>query len=70
MAYRSPEDREPRDQVEPKQESNALRYELVVRLAPPYKTRRLVIRHFEDGRVVCYIQGATMVIPGTQEDGA
>jgi hypothetical protein len=70
MQMRSPEDLAPRDTVEPQQELNALRYELDVRLAPPYRKRRLIIRHFEDGTVVGYIHGPTMVIPSLREDGA
>lgn len=65
----TPEDRQPREIVEPQQEYNALRYEFNVRYAPPHRKRRLIIRHFEDGQVVCYIHGPTMVIP-TREGAA
>lgn len=60
---RSPEDREPRDIVEPQQEANALCYPLVVRCAPPHGKRTFVIRHYEDGRVndwVCFIEGVSL----------
>jgi hypothetical protein len=60
---RNPEDREPREQVEPTQEWNALVYPIDVRLAPPYKKRRLIVRHYEDGREqdwVCYIHGPSL----------
>jgi hypothetical protein len=62
----NPEDRFPRDMVEPKQETGALRYELTVPLEfrAPFHMRRLVIRCYEDGRVICYIRGATLVKPG------
>lgn len=64
---RHPEDREPREICEPKQEEKAVRYELVVRLAPPYSRRKLIVRQYEDGRaqdVTIVIDGPTMVIAG------
>ncbi len=64
MAIRGPEDKQPRDQVEPVQESTWLRYDLVVRLALPYAKRRLVIRCYEDGSASMFIEGPTMVVPG------
>lgn len=57
-AMRSPEDREPRDAVEPKEEGHVLRYELLVRLAPPWGTHVLILRHYEDGTcTACYRKG-------------
>lgn len=44
----SPEDQKPRDTCEPMQEAGALRY--VVRLAPPYHKRILIVKFYEDGR--------------------
>lgn len=61
---RSPEDREPRDIVEPKQEKAALRYELAVRLASPHTKRTLTIRFYEDGRTddwVCFVDGPDLM---------
>ena len=64
LYVRSHEDREPtRDLCEPRQEWNALVYDLVVRQAKPWGMRRLVVKHYEDNREadwVLFIDGKSL----------
>lgn len=60
----SPEDQKPRDTCEPVQDADGLRYDLVVRLAPPHGKRIVMVRYYEDGREqnwVLSIFGPSMV---------
>lgn len=62
---RSPDDGPPTTIVEPKLDGDAaLRYELPVRCSDRPKSRLLIIRHYDDGEVLCWIDGPDLPLGG------